>query len=434
MAYWFRQRPDASDAPLPSRSDGTTAKLIKGLRALGAMLLAVVALSSVTLSASQVCRTASFEGMQARTESIHRWLGADTRDPSQIRLYVSRDGDNIYIQSNFLSENLGEPGTYSEFPTKLRLPGGTEMDVSEALTNIMYWAASREDLPADYRAQVARALDSAEIYVDTASLGADGRPSIDLTGVGSIRLARDSGPELGGVVELQTLNRPPPALTERLAGCCFSGRPPGLARQLTRRLQDWPMSSSDTNLLSLVVDSGTASVIGESPLLSQAAARNGIREGQAFSEQIDSAIRAASGRNLVVLSHVEGSDVVIRNAAQSEVYRIPIAELNAKAEQGGARLVLFGCETGRYLEEASIPLGVIGTYNTAYAARRMAAALQNSRNGMEFLSAVTDPQLRVVAQAGNWSPRAIGTAIYHPPSTAVGRAKRLFRIWFLGGR
>jgi hypothetical protein len=398
------------------------------------VLLVVAAFSSVAVAASQVCRTASFAGMQARTELIHSWLGADTRDPSQIRLYVSREGENIYIQSNFLSENLEQPGTYSEFPTKLRLPATTELNANEAMLNIMYWAESREALPADHQARIARALETAEIYVDIASLGPDGRPSIDLTGAQSIRLARDSGPELGGVVELQTLNRPPPALTERLAGCCFSGRPPGLARQLTGRLRDWPMSAADTNLLSLVVDSGTSSVIGGSPLLSQAAARNGVRNGQAYAEQIDTAIQAASGQNLVILSHVEGGDVVIRNASQSELYRIPIAELNAKAERGGARLILFGCETGRYLEEHQIPIGVIGTYNTAYAARRMETALQGSTNGMDFLSAVTDPQLRMVAQAGNWSPRAVGAAVYRPPSTLTGRAKRLFRIWFLGGR
>jgi hypothetical protein len=140
------------------------------------------------------------------------------------------------------------------------------------------------------------------------------------------------------------------------------------------------------------------------------------------------------GKTLTVLSHVEDGKVVVQDRSGRALYSISLKEIHEMAEQRGVSLLLIGCETARSAHADKIPVAIVGKYNTAYAAERLAKALETSRNGAEFLGAVSGEGLSIVVQPGAWSPHGAGAAVYRNPSGPLARAQRLFRVWFMGRR
>ena len=115
-------------------------------------------------------------------------------------------------------------------------------------------------------------------------------------------------------------------------GCCLFGIPPHLAGQYQKALEARPFDRKDVRLLSLVRDSGTKSAINES--VSLKAANLGDSKGPITNlAQIESVLRAASGTTVVLVSHVEGTNFVIRDAAQKLVSSMPIDSVRALASK-----------------------------------------------------------------------------------------------------
>lgn len=391
-----------------------------------------IALSSFSANAADtVCRERTIRGMEDRTQSIHGWLGPDTTDIHKIRAYITKDGDALYIQSNFRSQMSENPTTFAAYPTKLRVDSKLLGDIEAAFENIIFWAPDGQGPPADAQQKAISALADAEIYVDPGILGADGRPPIDLSMARDIRLATDSHSIESGTIEVLSLKKPPPALIERLAGCCFSGRPPAGRREILQRLAQHPINKNQVGLLSMVIDTGTDRAIADAPVLRAAAARISVRSGD-WNTRLSQAMRSSSGRTLIVLSHIEGDKVKVEDAGGQALFEISLDDIHALANANNVQLILFGCETARAARSMDVPVGIIGRYNTVFAAQRISAALDRSSNGAEFLSNVSAEGLRIVAQPGAWSPTGVGAGIFTPPKGHNGIAHRLARLFFMG--
>ncbi len=411
---WLRAKAPRSIAPR---------KRLRWHVALVVLALTLVGIPLFAVAKDLVCREAGIAGMSDRISAVKAWLGGETTKLSELKLFISRDEDALYIQSNFKSEDPDTPGVFSEHPTKLRIE--SEIDLETAVQNIIYWGR----LPTD-ASEVARGvLQSAEVYIDRNALGADGRPPVDLSGARNLRIATDAQSISTGRLQTLNLNKPPPALMEQLAGCCLHGRPAGFGTQIRARLQAHAISTSNSGLLLMAPDSGTRLLIEQSAVLRGMAAR-GRSEGS-WSQRLDQALAANRGGNLMLLTHVENGSVVVREANGGEAFRISLQELQAKAVQQEVNLVLFGCETAAYAHDAGVPMGVIGRYNTADAARRIESALEHSQNAEQFLSSVAGEQLQIVVQPGSWSANGVGAAAYRRPSP-LALAQRVFRIWFMG--
>jgi hypothetical protein len=338
-----------------------------------------------------ICRAASFAGLSHWTKSIHALLGKDTTDPKKIKLFIGKDDGVTYIQSNFLSADPDQPGKYSEFPTKIRTNEADKL--RQALLRIIYWG----EYPPDAAKVVEEALKSAEVYVDRASIDQNGRIAVDVEGVASIRIVTETQSIAHGEISTLRLKKPPPALVETIDGCCFKGRPPGRARAITAALTERKIDPSRVSLLSFVVDSGTDAVIARSKMLSAARDRTGASSKDAWQDQLSSAFRSAKGGTLLLLAHINGTNIEVLDPAHQVLFSMPVAELREQARKAEVDLILFGCDTAAFIDEASGSIGVAGKYNTATAAARLDKALESSRNVADLLKGVASPDIVVVA-------------------------------------
>lgn len=399
-----------------------------------AIAIAVLCQASLAHGASNetiVCHRPAIEGMEDQISLIHGVVGPDVKDKKGIRIHITQSDGRIFVQSNYLAVNIGT-GEHVEYPTKVLWSRDEKPDLRRTIGNILI-AQDEEhpgSIPADIEQQIRTAITNTEVTIDPEILGPDGRPPFDLTGVRKISLANDQKPIESGEVQLIRLTDPPPALMERLAGCCFNGRPPGSSGLITKRLEKQKISQDNTTLLSMVVDSGTSNKIQASPLLNRLERRAASSGG--WAKRLDAAMVASKGKTLIILSHIVDGKVVVEDAAHKVLYSTPLETLQAMADQRGVNLILFGCETARHGQAQGLSIGVLGKYNTVFAAERVETALATSKNGREFMAAVATEGLTIVAQPGGWSRNGVAAAGYLTPKAPGGVFKRLFRVWFMG--
>jgi len=276
-------------------------------------------------------------------------------------------------------------------------------------------------------------LANAEVYVDQELIGTDGRPPLDLSGAGRIRLVRGSSLVETGRIEPLTLEKPPPPLIEALSGCCFKGRPPGWAASIRLRLESRRIEPTNSRVLSLVIDTATSNVFRQSRILQRMGQPSKPAE-LGWRQFLEAEMGRSRGRNLILLTHVLGSRVVVENPRGDPLFEIEIAELQKMATAQKVDLILLGCETSARMNEAPLLVGVIGKYNTARAAERLSKVLGQARNGAQFMEALASRDLMIVAQPGNWAPEAAGGTLYARASAGAKQWVRLMRVWFLGGQ
>ena len=279
--------------------------------------------------------------------------------------------------------------------------------------------------------EVSRALAEATFYVDADTIGVDGRPLIDFTGAKNIRLSEHGEPITTGELMLLNGARPPPPIIERLSGCCLNGRPAGKRSKIMGALKAHEVSSSNTQFLSMVVDRGTAAVIRASPVLTR------VSTGQKpinrdWGEFVSEAMRANTGKNLILLTHVVGDSAVVEGPRGESLFSIPLAELHDAAARHGTTLILLGCETSTKLDRADATVGVIGSFKTTEAARAIGRTLAQPHDGASFLEAIATRDMMIVAQPGSWSPSSTGASYYARTAGKVRNYVRVLRVWFLG--
>jgi hypothetical protein len=395
---------------------------------------ALLGFLSVTLICSSalavVCREPTVsEELTPRMMDIKGWLPADTVNHREIAVYLTKDSDgDLYIQSNFHSEDTKNNQTH-RYPTKIKEPASAFADFDQLLLNLIFDhqpGASGDRI-------IAEAKQGLDLYIDPNMLTADGRLPFDISGVKSIKLANDKAMLDGGQIELLNVSKPPPPLLQRIVGCCFSGRPAGRAQAIATSLRQTRFDATQTHLMSLVADSATSATIASSKLLNQAALRTSVTDKQNWTDAISTAMKNANGQSLVLLTHVSKGEVVIEDTAGAMQLSIKIDQLHEMAKENDVNLILLGCDTAREAQGDGIPLGVIGKYNTAFAARQLDKAMQSSSNAYEFLSNLAADGLHIVAQEGAWSQNAVGASVYSKPSP-VARMRRVLRVWFLGER
>lgn len=341
--------------------------------------------------ASEVCRTATFQGLEWRTKKIHDLLGPDTTDISKIKLFIGRDKEVPYIQSNFLSSHPEEPGAFSDFPTKLR--SKNVGNIRDALRNIIFWSK----MPGNADEIVEQALKTVEVYVDRGEMDNNGRIPIDIDGVKKIQLADgEKKPIETGEISTLRLKEPPPALVETIDGCCLKGRPPGRSQTIFSSLKDRKMSVDKVVVLPFVVDSGTEATVRNSKVLSAAQDRALITENDSWPDKLKKAIAASRGNTLVLLTHISGKNVEVLDPSQNVLFSISVSEIRTMAKEADVNLVLFGCDTATFIADAADSIGLAGKYNTASAAKRLGKALTTSSDVGELLRSVVSPDLVVV--------------------------------------
>ncbi|WP_175016913.1 hypothetical protein [Massilia sp. YMA4] len=384
------------------------------------LVCALSMLLACATAPATVCRNPYIDGMETVIDRTKTLLGPDTTDIRRIKLFISSDKGVPFVQSNFRSANPDKPGEFSDYPTKIREKGVDSIE--SALLNIIFWSTPPDNADAIVR----EALDHAEIFVDSKAFDQSGRLHLTVERDIKVRLAADGQPVTTGELKLLHLKKPPPALTEVISGCCVRGRPPGHGTRIMASLKERPFKTDDFTFFSMVVDSGTTATIMALPALRSATDRIGTLP-ERWADRLDTALTRSADKNLVVMGHIEGKDVVVTNARQEVLYSIPIAQLRAKAREHNVDLLLLGCDTAAFIERETAGLGIAGVFNTAAAARKLEAALTNSSSVADVVTNMASTDFVFVAYEEKGGYGYAGASVFAKVA-GESHTARIFRL------
>lgn len=344
--------------------------------------------SSFAFEQTVVCREDGIKGHEVEAKRAHRFLTADTSDISKAVIYVEKTADGLYFHSNYIT-----PGAPN--PTKVLTKDSS--DFRQVFVNMVYGENFTNDEEITALTQFRQ---NVHIFLDRSMFTQGGYPLVDVGDARYVAIVdgRNLKFDIGPVDRLDRAT-PPPILMSRVLGCCLFGIPPHLAAQYQKALEARPFDRTSVHLLSLVRDSGTKSAIHESTNLRKAHIGDSAGPVSTLA-QIESAFRTASGSTVVLVSHVEGTNFVIRDAARNLVSSIPMDSVRALASKYNVELIDLGCETAQRLKLEQIGIGVTTKFNTVDAVRALDRALSHSANYADFFQTITSQNLRIVVDQG----------------------------------
>jgi hypothetical protein len=121
---------------------------------------------------------------------------------------------------------------------------------------------------------------------------------------------------------------------------------------------------------------------------------------------------------VVLVSHVEGANFVIRDAALGLVTSIPVDSVRTLASKYNIELIDLGCETAQLSAAARFRLGVTTKFNTVDAVQALDNALSQSSNYSEFFQTLTSEDLKVVVDHGFMQGWPLCADVYAKAQTA----------------
>lgn len=191
-----------------------------------------------------------------------------------------------------------------------------------------------------------------------------------------------------------------PATIAKFLGCCVYIRPPAYGGQLARFLGSIRFDASQLRIALMVHDSASRAYLASDSVLSAHGRAEAIDRGAKDLEPwLLSQIQKASGRALLLLSHVEGKDYVVRDASGHETGRIAIRRANELALQHRVTLFNLGCRTAATLHEYD-GIGVYDAFNSIHMLRTISRALHAGPNTIAgFLERLGTPEARIVIPA-----------------------------------
>ncbi|WP_431256473.1 hypothetical protein ACQ86G_17240 [Roseateles chitinivorans] len=148
--------------------------------------------------------------MEQIVEETHYLLGTDTRDISNLKLYVVDYEGRPYIQSNYLAPTVENRSLRHIHPTKLLLDKGQMFSLDMLLYNILFPETQRS--PTAQEIEVIRAaMKSVVVYLDASALAHDGRPAsgLNLMSVSEVSVVHNYQPIGSGKFSVLKLASPP---------------------------------------------------------------------------------------------------------------------------------------------------------------------------------------------------------------------------------
>jgi hypothetical protein len=348
----------------------------------------ILAFAFCSLGYAVVCREPGIVGLGAAAARAHRLLPPNTSDATKAVIYVENTTGGLYFHSNFIS-----PG--AENPTKIANEKITDM--REAFFNIVFWGADAFENGRD--ASLPTYRDNVKLLLDRSVFSEGGYPEVDVHGARNVSIVdgRQGNVLVEGPIDVLDRNAPPPVLMSKVQGCCLYGIPPHLAGRYQEALRARPFKADSVRFVSLVRDTGTENAINRAGRLSQLRVGQGPIGNMA---QLEDAMKAARGKTLILLSHVEGADFVVRDPAQRVVLSAPVEAVRKLASKYDVELLDLGCQTAQQINDDSMGFGVATKFNTVSAVDALEKALIQSSNYSEFFDKLTSENLKVVIDAG----------------------------------
>jgi hypothetical protein len=219
--------------------------------------------------------------------------------------------------------------------------------------------------------------------------------SYDTTNIEAFQLRRIENRQLEFVPGLAE-----PATIAKLLGCCVYVRPPAYKGQLVKFLKEIRFDVRRLSVALMVHDSASRSYLASDRFFAQHGRAEVIhRNTKDIEPWVVAQLKKASGGTLLLLSHVEGKDYVVREANGAEVGRISIERTNELALLHGVTLFNLGCKTGAVLRQHD-GIGVYDTFNSIHMLKTISKALSTGPKTIaSFLERLGTPEARIVIPA-----------------------------------
>jgi hypothetical protein len=311
--------------------------------------------------ADVVCRMAGIDGFDEEYARAKKVLGEKTTSNlSSCEVFVTKQGDDLYFHSNFVSE--GAP-----YPTKI----ATEnvRDLLEITANIYktpdeargerYTRADIDRITAAHKTKV-------KFYFDQSMFDPSGRLELDPKEAENLYVLFDGVPPPRRLVRANAI-RGPPYVAEFKDSLFVHVQarfsPEGLFRDLASR----PFSRRDVRLASLIVDSALKESLKDEKLKGVV-----IDIGSPSADGLRKLFAENSGRVVALVGHVEGDNIVARDVTgKKTLLEVGVGEVEKMAKEQKCDVIVLGCQSS----DAGAPVGVRQPFNPVDAVRRFADAL-----------------------------------------------------------
>lgn len=203
-----------------------------------------------------------------------------------------------------------------------------------------------------------------------------------------------------------------PATVAKLLGCCVYIRPPAYKGQLVKFFKELKFSTKHLRIALMVHDSATRSFLERDAFLSVEGRSESInRATKDIEKWVVTQLKKASGGTLLLLSHVEGKDYVVRNSNGTEVGRIPIQRVNDLALRHEVTLLNLGCRTADVLHQYD-GIGVYDAFNSLHMLKAISTTLKSGpKTVASFLEKLGTPEARIVIPASIMANKASVAAL-----------------------
>lgn len=331
-------------------------------------------------------------GFEPAYKSARQFVGPETTDPSESNVYVTAEGDYLYVETNYR-------GDRSESAARIASMDGGE--IQEFIGGI---EAARQ-------ASESGGSDGATYYVDQKVFSSKRHQHLGLDGSRKVKVIGDDG-----------VPRPARRITlaDNSAQWLVQFRPSVYARAevggisgLSGRIESQSFSKDDIRLLPLVDDRATSDKIAE-----LVPARYQVPFDLSSPEALARSLSAHRGRTVFPFGSIEGGSFVVRDARDEVRFTIPVQRLQQLGRENGVTILPLGCKSATVSGS-----GVAQEFRSVEFIERFGRGMDASNYG-EFLDSLSGPDLMIVVDdavlAG--SQHRVSMSVYLDPAKARGAA------------
>jgi len=362
---------------------------------LSAILLTSV-LSVLAHAQSVVCRAHAIAGFEGEYQVAKSLVGANTSVEGQIRLYISYQGEELYVQSNFVTAGY-------EWPTKIAT--SEQIDLETILLNII----GDPDKPSsDLKLLLANHI---QVIMDPQVFTEPREAVLRISNVRNIMVATPVGARPVRFVKGSLGNKVRLVATE-IGSHIFARVDDLVAIDAFREGSQRVLDPKKLRILSLVdntdINRSIESNVHDRHIPFDFSSR----------ESLAVALDGAKGTVVLCVGHVEDGDFVSSN--RSGAFRISITDLESVCARSGVAPVIIGCGV---IDSASGVASVRETLHSSQILPQIFRAM-NARTIGEYYDALAGGGVGIVVDSLNISQARKAADIVRVPNSEGGPGRQ----------
>jgi hypothetical protein len=368
-----------------------------------------------------ICRKQKIGGFESEYNVGHAICSDNTSEIEKTKIYITVQGESIYLQSNFVTPPFDNP---TKIATAEVLPLGTYVQ------NIIY---SGDISPSTYEALMRKIENHAEFYLDPKIINSKKFADLDFYSIKNLNIVTSDN-KVRKAIKLFNDDGTKELLVE--INETVSARIKGQnLDNVFAKLHTQKMSGKNIKIISLVENSPTKQYLKDH--------FNGRTIEFDYSSVDELKKKILENRNspIAILGHIEHGAFVVVNSSGKQLFKVEVAQLETWQKENNIRILFLGCSSAKN-GAVSGTLDVINPIETLERLR----TTEHTENTGEFLDSLTLRTMHYVVDEAMFSNIAtdanndissngadiIKIKIYKKPHSSAIRSKEVGQIYFYG--